>query len=134
MGWVDDLPTLYSAFDVVALTSRLEGTPVSLIEAAAAGKPVVATNVGGVSEVVRDGNTGLLVPPNDPVAVATSIENLLADPEGARRMGDEGATWVRERFSEDRLADDITALYRELLERKLGRDEVEIPAAERAIA
>jgi glycosyltransferase involved in cell wall biosynthesis len=134
LGWVDDLPTLYSAFDVVALTSRLEGTPVSLIEAAAAGKPVVATNVGGVSEVVRDGNTGLLVPPSNPVAVATSIENLLADPEGARRMGEEGATWVRQRFSEDRLADDITALYREILERKVGRNEIALPAKERAIA
>jgi glycosyltransferase involved in cell wall biosynthesis len=118
LGWVDDLPSLYAAFDVVALTSRLEGTPVALIEAAAAGKPVVATNVGGVSEVVRHGNTGLLVPPKDPVAVATNVLTLLDDPEGAARMGEEGAGWVRDRFSDQRLADDLTALYDELLARK----------------
>jgi glycosyltransferase involved in cell wall biosynthesis len=118
LGWVDDLPSLYAAFDVVALTSKLEGTPVALIEAAAAGKPVVATNVGGVSEVVRHGNTGLLVPPKDPVAVATNVLTLLDDPEGAARMGEEGAGWVRDRFSDQRLADDLTALYDELLARK----------------
>ena len=118
LGWVHDLPTLYAAFDVVVLTSRLEGTPVALIEAAAAGRPVVATNVGGVSEVVRDGNTGLLVPPRDAVAVAANVVTLLDDREGARRMGEEGAHWVRGRFSDGRLADDLTALYGELLARK----------------
>ena len=117
LGWVDDLPSLYSAFDVVALTSRLEGTPVSLIEASAAGKPVVATNVGGVGDVVRDGNTGLLVPPRDPIAVAANVLTLLQDPEGARRMGEEGARWVEGRFSDRRLADDLTGLYGELLAR-----------------
>lgn len=117
LGWVDDLPTLYGAFDVVALTSRLEGTPVSLIEASAAGKPVVATNVGGVGDVVRDGNTGLLVPPRDPVAVAANVLTLLQDPEGARRMGEEGARWVEGRFSDHRLADDLTGLYERLLAR-----------------
>ena len=80
LGWVDDLPSLYGAFDVVALTSRLEGTPVSLIEASAAGKPVVATNVGGVGDVVRDGNTGLLVPPRDPIAVAANVRDPAAGP------------------------------------------------------
>jgi glycosyltransferase involved in cell wall biosynthesis len=123
LGWVDDLPTLYGAFDVVALTSRLEGTPVALIEASASGTPVVATNVGGVSDVVRDGNTGLLVPPRDPVAVAANVVTLLQDPEGARRMGEEGARWVQGRFSDRRLADDLSELYRELLARKemIGR-------------
>ncbi len=117
LGWVDDLPTLYGAFDVVALTSRLEGTPVSLIEASAAGKPVVATNVGGVGDVIRDGNTGLLVPPRDPVAVAANVVTLLQDPEGARRMGEEGVRWVEGRFSDRRLADDLSGLYTDLLAR-----------------
>lgn len=120
LGWVDDLPTLYGAVDVVALTSRLEGTPVSLIEAAAAGKPVVATRVGGVREVVRDGQTGLLVAPRDPVAMAASLQMLLDDPEGSLRMGAEGTEWVTGRFSARRLADDLTLLYRELLDRKAG--------------
>ena len=108
------------ACDVVALTSKLEGTPVSLIEAAAAGKPVVATRVGGVREVVREGDTGLLVAPQDPAAMAASLHMLLDDPEGARRMGDEGTEWVTGRFSAQRLADDLTGLYRELLARSAG--------------
>jgi glycosyltransferase involved in cell wall biosynthesis len=102
---------------VVALTSRSEGTPVALIEAAASGTPAVATGVGGVPEVVRDRRTGLLVPPGDPVSVATQLLTLLEDPEGARKMGEEGASWVRDRFSQERLADDLTALYGELLAR-----------------
>ncbi len=117
LGWVQDLPALYGAIDVVALTSRSEGTPVALIEAAASGTPVVATGVGGVPEVVRDRRTGLLVPPGDPVAVAAQLLTLLEDPEGARRMGEEGADWVRDRFSQERLADDLTGLYGELLGR-----------------
>jgi glycosyltransferase involved in cell wall biosynthesis len=127
LGWVHNLPTLYAAFDVVALTSKLEGTPVSLIEAAAAGKPVVATRVGGVREVVRDGETGLLVSPADPVAVAMSLHTLLDDPEGARRMGEEGTRWVTGRFSSRRLADDVTGLYRELLDRKARRGKPSPP-------
>jgi glycosyltransferase involved in cell wall biosynthesis len=118
---VRDLPTLYGACDVVALTSELAGTPISLIEAAAAGKPVVATRVGGVREVVRDGATGLLVAPRDPVALAASLHTLLGDPEGARRMGAEGTDWVTGRFSARRLADDLTALYRELLRRRAAQ-------------
>ncbi|MDH4113621.1 MAG: glycosyltransferase [Actinomycetota bacterium] len=120
LGWVEDLPSLYGALDVVVLTSRSEGTPVALIEAAASGTPVVATGVGGVPEVVRDRETGLLVPPRDPVAVAAQILTLLQDPQGARKMGEEGADWVRDRFSQDRLADDLTGLYMELLARSRG--------------
>jgi glycosyltransferase involved in cell wall biosynthesis len=118
LGWVDDLPTLYGAFDVVALTSRLEGTPEALVEASASGTPVVATNVDGVSDVVRDHHTGLLVPPRDPVALAANLLTLLQDPEGARRMGEEGARWVQGRFSDRRLADDLSALYTDLSARK----------------
>ena len=95
LGWVQDLPALYGAIDVVALTSRSEGTPVALIEAAASGTPVVATGVGGVPDVVRDRETGLLVPPRDPVAVAAQLVTLLEDPQGARRMGEEGALGAR---------------------------------------
>jgi glycosyltransferase involved in cell wall biosynthesis len=118
LGWVEDLPTLYSAFDVVALTSKLEGTPVALIEASAAARPVVATRVGGVREVVRDGNTGLLVAPGDARAVATSIAGLLDDLAGAAKMGQEGRTWVRDRFAQERLAESLAELYQSLLERK----------------
>ena len=120
LGWVNDIATLYAACDVVALTSRTEGTPVALIEAAAAGKPVVATDVGGVSEVVRDGSTGYTVPAGDDVAVTAAVVSLLKDPDRARDMGDAGAAHVRSRFSRVRMADDLTALYAELLGRSAG--------------
>lgn len=122
LGWVQDLPTLYAACDVIAMTSKLEGTPLALIEASAAGKPVVATRVGGIREVVRDGNTGWLVAPGDAIAMAANIAALLEDPSGAERMGEEGAIWVRDRFGQQRLADELVDLYGELLARKrLGR-------------
>jgi glycosyltransferase involved in cell wall biosynthesis len=117
LGWVNDLPSLYAACDVVTLTSRMEGTPVALIEAAAAGRPVVATDVGGVAEVVRDGSTGFTVPAGDDAAVAAAVLSLLRDPDRARAMGEAGAAHVRARFSRDRMANDLTALYGELLGR-----------------
>jgi len=118
MEGVHDLPAFYAACDVVALTSELEGTPIALIEASAAGKPVVLTRAGGVREVVRDGNTGWLVSPSDPSALAANIIALLEDPAGARRMGEDGAIWVRDRFGQERLTDDLTQLYSQLLARK----------------
>jgi len=122
LGWVQDLPALYAACDVIALTSKLEGTPVALIEASAAGKPVVAARAGGIREVVRDGNTGWLVAPGDAGGMATNIAALLQDPAGAERMGAEGAIWVRDRFGQERLAAELTELYGALLAGKgLGR-------------
>lgn len=118
LGWVDDLPALYSALDVVVLTSRNEGTPVALIEAGAAAVPVVATGVGGVPEVVKEGATGLIVPPNDPGATAAAVLTLLENPHRARSMGATARDWVRKEFSADRLIEDLAGLYAELLARK----------------
>ena len=114
LGWATDLPVLYGALDVVVLTSRNEGTPVALIEAGAAGRPVVATDVGGVAEVVRDGASGFVVPPGDAAALAARVGTLLDDPAAARAMGLAGREWVRARFGSERLVDDLTALYSEL--------------------
>ncbi len=119
-GWVDDLPSLYGALEVVALTSRSEGTPAALIEAAAAGRPAVATRVGGVADVVRDGETGALVAPGDDVALAGEILRVLDDPALARGRGEAARAHVRDRFSACRLADDVAALYEELLGRAVG--------------
>jgi len=119
-GWVQDLPRLYAALDVVALTSRNEGTPVALIEAAAAGIPVVATRVGGVADVVRDGVTGALVSAGDAAGVANELRKLLDDPGLARARGDAARAHVRDRFAASRLDDDIVALYGELLARAVG--------------
>jgi glycosyltransferase involved in cell wall biosynthesis len=115
LGWVVDLPALYAALDVVVLTSRNEGTPVALIEAGAAGTPAVATRVGGVADVVRDGLTGLLVPPGEGDAVAAGVSALLDDPGRARAFGAAARQEVHDRFTIDRLADDLATLYRELL-------------------
>jgi glycosyltransferase involved in cell wall biosynthesis len=113
-GWWD-VPAALSDVDVVLLTSRNEGTPVSLIEAAAARRPVVATRVGGVPLVVEDGATGFLAPAGDPVALAAHTERLLASPELRRSMGEAGQRRVLDRFSKERLLHDISELYTRLL-------------------
>jgi glycosyltransferase involved in cell wall biosynthesis len=123
LGWVFDLPALYGCLDVVVLSSRNEGTPVALIEAGAAAKPVVATRVGGVPDVVRDGETGYLVAPGDGVAMARGILELLDNPQRATAMGAAAREWVRPRFSAARLVEDIIELYCELL----GRKGIELP-------
>ena len=115
-GWWD-VPAALSDVDVVLLTSRNEGTPVSLIEAAAARRPVVATCVGGVPLVVEDGTTGFLAPAGDPEALAAHIERLLASPQLRRSMGEAGQQRVMDRFSKQRLLRDVSALYTGLLSR-----------------
>jgi glycosyltransferase involved in cell wall biosynthesis len=114
-GWVAALPELYAALDVVALSSLNEGTPVVLIEAAAAGLPVVATDVGGVRDVVVDGGTGYLVASGDAVALAERIDDLLGDRERARAIGAEARRRVRAAFSPTTTADAIAAVYAEIL-------------------
>jgi glycosyltransferase involved in cell wall biosynthesis len=118
LGWIGDLPSLYAALDVVVLTSRNEGTPIALIEAGAAGKPVVATRVGGVADVVVDGSTGFLLAPGDAQEISQAIIRLLEDPEQARTMGKQASRSAHERFSARRLAGDLVALYKRLLEDK----------------
>ncbi|MDQ3639904.1 MAG: glycosyltransferase [Actinomycetota bacterium] len=114
-GWVRDVAAAVSDLDVVALTSRNEGTPVSLIEAAACARPVVATEVGGVPLIVKDGVTGYLSRPGHPDDVAGALRRALDSPEASRRLGQEGRRQVRDRFSHERLVRDISDLYTELL-------------------
>src|SRR5205814_5671256 len=102
-GWWDDVPAAMADLDVVTLTSRNEGTPVSLIEALAARRAVVGTAVGGVPFVVEDGKTGYVVPPGDAAAVADRVRRLLADPDLRARMGELGRQAMRGRFSSERL-------------------------------
>jgi glycosyltransferase involved in cell wall biosynthesis len=117
LGWRRDLPRLYADADVVALPSRREGVPVSVMEAMAAGRPVVAAHVGGVPDLVEDGRTGCLVPPGDPIALARAVRDLLADPARRRAMGDAARATARERFDVERSAGALDAFYRGLLAR-----------------
>ena len=93
-----DVPALLASGDVFVLSSRSEGAPISILEAMAAGLPVVASDVGGVGELVVDGETGLLVPPADPARLADALERLLGDSALRRRLGAAGRTRAFERF------------------------------------
>ncbi|MBI4560759.1 MAG: glycosyltransferase, partial [Candidatus Rokubacteria bacterium] len=115
LGWRSDLPRVYADLDLVLLTSANEGLPVSVIEAMAAARPVVATRVGGVPDLVEDGVAGLLVPPGNPGALAEAIVTLLADPERRRDMGEAGRKRVHPAFSASRLLADIDHVYSALL-------------------
>jgi glycosyltransferase involved in cell wall biosynthesis len=121
LGWALDLPTLYAAFDVVVLTSKNEGTPFSLIEAGASGRPSVATDVGGVREVVLDGETGVLVPPGDAEAVAAATAGLLDDADRATAYGEAARAHVRQRYAATSLVGNLTSLYSDLLSVPKGR-------------
>jgi glycosyltransferase involved in cell wall biosynthesis len=118
LGYRDDVAPFYAAFDALILPSANEGTPVSAIEALAAGRPVVATRVGGVSDVIRDGVDGFLVEPGDVDALADRLGRLAVDGELARRMGEAGRARVLERYSVSRLVGDVDDLYRRLLAEK----------------
>ena len=119
LGFREEVGELYAAADVVALSSANEGTPVSLIEALAAGRAVVTTDVGGARDVVAAGAAGLLVPPGDPDALADGLA-ALADPALRERLGAAGRLHVTGRYSVSRLVDDVDRLYRSLLETRGG--------------
>ena len=113
LGYRRDLRPIFAAADLAVLSSDNEGTPVSLIEAAAAGLPSVATDVGGVSEVVTE-ETGILVPPGDAAAFADALVCLAADPELRQRCGSAARDRALSRYGADRLLRDIDGLYGEL--------------------
>ncbi len=113
-GLQRDMPDVMAASDVVALTSDNEGTPVSLIEAQAAGLPVVSTDVGGVASVVLEGVSGRVLPTGDERGFAAALEELLADADLAGAYGSRGREHVLEHFSIDRLVRDVDGLYRRL--------------------
>ena len=109
------LGALLAGADVFVLASRSEGLPISVLEAMAAGLPVVASDVGGVAEAVVDGKTGLLVPPGDSGALAEALHALLGDPASRRTMGAAGRARARAHFDLPRFRDDHVALYERVL-------------------
>ena len=115
-GFRPDILSVHKAFDVFVMSSVTEGLGTSLLDAMAAEKPVVATRVGGIPEVVIDGETGLLVPPRDHTAMAGAIAGLLADPRLRQRMGAAGLARVRQHFSVDVMIGKTLEVYRKLLD------------------
>ena len=116
LGYQESVAPYFSAFDAFVLPSVNEGTPVTAIEALAGGLPVVATRVGGVPDVVRDGVDGFLVEAGAIDDLADRLALLAADPELRKRMGAAGRERVVSRYAVDRLLDDVDRLYRSLLE------------------
>lgn len=113
-GFRADVPRVLGALDVLALPSLYEGMPLTAIEGSAMALPVVATAVDGTPEVVEDGETGRLVPPADPPALARALCALLADPEGARAMGRAGRARVLARFDLDAQVEATARVYRDV--------------------
>lgn len=116
LGPRKDVPLVLSALDVFVLPSLSEGMGLSIMEAMAAGLPVVATEVGGVPELVVDGSTGILVPPKDPDALAEAILECIREKGRAEEMGRRGRERVRASFPLSRMIREHEALYEELLE------------------
>jgi glycosyltransferase involved in cell wall biosynthesis len=112
-GWREDARRLLTTFDVFVLPSRLEALPLVLIEALLAGLPVVATDVGSVSELVTP-DVGVLVPPEEPQALGAALAALLADPQARATLGSAGRSRALERFTITRVADAFSALYGEV--------------------
>ena len=115
LGRRDDVPALLAASDVVCLSSSVEAAPLVLVEAMAAGRPVLATRVGGVVDLVGDGVNGVLVPPGDESAYASALVALARDPERVRRLGRTGHATFRERFTLERMVAAYDELFDEVL-------------------
>ncbi len=114
-GFRADVPRLLDAADVVALPSLYEGMPLTVIEASAMARPIVATRVDGTPEVVVDGETGCLVPPADPAALARAISALLGDPARARALGEAARARARVRFDLARQVEATAGVYRDVV-------------------
>jgi glycosyltransferase involved in cell wall biosynthesis len=108
---------VYAGSDIVALTSLNEGTPVSLIEAQVAGKPIVTTNAGGVSDILEEGKTAFIVPCNDNDAFSMRLLELVEDDSLRNRMSGGASSITMERFDYRHLISNTTNLYHRLLHR-----------------
>jgi len=118
-GWVKDLKAIYEGLDIVVLTSLNEGTPVSLIEAMASARPVVATKVGGVPDIVQEMKSGYLVESGDEEGFSQKLMDLIKDPEKRREFGEYGRNIVKNRFSKERLIKDMEKLYNNVLKSRV---------------
>jgi glycosyltransferase involved in cell wall biosynthesis len=127
LGHVEDISTVWARAHIAVLPSRREGLPMSLLEAAACGRPMIATDVPGCREIVRPGETGLLVPFDDDRALADAIERLAQSPEQRERFGAAARSLVVERFSAAAIGRQTVDLYRGLTN-ETQRQRQAIPA------
>lgn len=114
-GYYADIPASLASFDVVAIPSVTEGLSLSVLEAMASARPVVAAAVGGLPEVILEGRTGLLVPPRDPEALSTALYRLLTRPAEAGRMGTAGRERVRQSFTLEKMVNRTREIYHQAL-------------------
>lgn len=129
LGRRSDMPEVYAAFDLFVLSSHDEGMSNAILEAMATERPVIATDVGGTGEVVRHGQTGLLVPARDPAPLAAAISELLASPERWPAMGAQGRAVVEEHFSARAMVRQMEALYVDTLRQRGGVDSADAAVA-----
>jgi glycosyltransferase involved in cell wall biosynthesis len=113
-GWVDDARRLMHACDLITVPSRWEGFGLVTLEAMACARPLIVSNTSALPEIVVDGKTGLLVPPEDSASLASAIARLLAHPDLAAQMGQAGYQRLIEEFSVDKMVCATLDLYREL--------------------
>lgn len=114
-GQRENIPEILAMLDIFALSSVTEGLPLTILEAMAAGKPVVATRVGGIPEAILEGKTGLVVAPKDPEALAVALASLLGERDRISRMGANGLKLVREKFTVESMVQRTIELYNQLL-------------------
>lgn len=118
LGFRNDIVSYLSMFDLFIMSSLMEGIPLALLEAMAVSRPVVVTNVGGNSEVVIEGETGILIPPKDSEKMAQAIIKILQNPNLAKKMGEAGRKRVEDKFTLDRMVNRYESIYEEYLARK----------------
>jgi glycosyltransferase involved in cell wall biosynthesis len=116
-SWQTEMDTVFAGLDIVALTSHNEGTPVALMEAQAASRPFVSTDVGGIKDVVKDGETGYLVPAGDASGFARAIVQLATNTSLRETMGRQGNVFAKENFSMESMIKNTADYYSELLAR-----------------
>jgi glycosyltransferase involved in cell wall biosynthesis len=116
-GQQSNMPAVYAAMDIFVLPSLNEGLPMTVLEAMAASKPVIATSVGAIPSVIRDGETGLLVAPKDSEGLRNAVASLLNDPGRRKRLGDQAHAWVSQNYTSEAMA----LKYREMYEEVLGK-------------
>ncbi len=116
LGYVGDMPSLWPALDCLLLTSRYEGLPITILEAMACGVPIVASNLDGMREILRDGENAALVPPSDIAPFVEAVRRLIDQPDYAAALASQALSTVRADYSASRMARDVEAIYLRYLE------------------